>query len=44
MLVVNKTTVIELKGIKIAAITGDKFAETAKLNPTMLYINEMIKL
>ena len=38
------TTETELKGIRTAAITGDKDPPTAKLSPTMLYRNEMPKL
>lgn len=34
--VVNNTMVIELTGIRMAAITGDNFPETAKVNPRML--------
>ena len=42
--VTNTTTVMELSGIKIAAKTGDNKPWTAKVNPTMLYKKEMIKL
>ena len=44
MLVVNKTIEIELAGIKIAAITGDKLPDTAYKSPMMLYNREIIKL
>ena len=39
--VVNKTTLMELKGIKIAATTGDNCPVTAKYKPTILYKNEI---
>lgn len=35
---------MELKGIKIAAITGASWPVTAKYNPTILYMNERTKL
>ena len=35
-MVVKRTMVIELTGIRIAAITGDNFPETAKDNPRIL--------
>lgn len=41
--VVNATILMELNGIKIAAITGDNCPVTAKYNPTALYINESTK-
>ena len=42
--VANNMTEIELTGINIAAISGDRFPDTAKLIPTILYKNEMTKL
>ena len=42
--VVNNTTDMLDMGIRIAANTGVRFPETAKLNPTTLYKNEIIKL
>jgi len=42
--VVNITILIELKGIKIAAITGSNCPVTAKYKPMILYKNESIKL
>ena len=41
---VIKTIVIELEGIKIAAIIGFNFPCTAKLRPTILYTTEIAKL
>jgi len=41
---VNSTIEIELDGIKIAATIGFKLPLTAKLNPTMLYIIDRVKL
>jgi hypothetical protein len=37
------TTVTELRGIRIAAKTGDNKPDTAKINPTILYKKEMVK-
>ena len=42
--VTNVTMLIELTGINIAAINGDNKPCTAKLNPTILYKIERIKL
>lgn len=42
--VANATTLTELMGIRMAAISGDKVPCTAKNNPIKLYRNEMIKL
>lgn len=41
---VNKTKLIVLMGIKIAAINGDKVPVTANDNPIKLYNNDMMKL
>jgi hypothetical protein len=41
---VNITILIELKGIRMAAITGCNCPVTAKYNPTTLYIKESMKL
>jgi hypothetical protein len=41
VIVVNAITVIELKGINIAAKSGDNVPCTAKLNPMILYIKEI---
>ena len=43
-MVVNNTTDILDKGIRIAANTGVRFPESAKLIPRMLYKNEITKL
>lgn len=37
-------TVIELNGIRIAAMTGESVPWTANDNPITLYINEIAKL
>lgn len=42
--VVKITILIELRGIKIAATTGDNCPVTAKYNPNILYINDNTKL
>ena len=42
--VTNVTMLIELTGINMAAINGDINPCTAKLNPTILYKMERIKL
>ena len=44
MPVVNTITDIELSGINIAAIKGDKVPCTAKNSPIILYKNEIKKL
>lgn len=43
-MVTKVTMVIELAGINMAAIIGDRLAVTAKLKPTKLYRMEMIQL
>ena len=43
-MVTKLTTVMELKGIIIAATNGDKFPLIAKLNPTILYRMDSPKL
>ena len=40
----NKTTEIELIGIRIAATIGDRLPLTANNRPTILYKNEITKL
>ena len=42
-MVVKVTILMELKGIKTAAITGDSFPVTAKYNPITLYTKDMRK-
>lgn len=42
--VAKATTETELIGISIAAIMGDRFPETAKLIPIILYKKEIAKL
>jgi len=44
LMVAKTTTETELTGINMAANKGDKTAITAKLNPTILYKNEIKKL
>ena len=41
-MVTKATTVIELNGINMAAITGRKFPETANDNPIRLYKSDNI--
>lgn len=44
IIVVKITMLIELNGIRIAAITGSSCPVTAKYNPTQLYSKESMKL